>query len=35
MADLSRITLDVEVSHRKPCVRQKRWPVEVALDHVE
>ena len=34
MAELSRITLDMEVCHGKPCVRQMRWPVEVVLDLV-
>ena len=31
MTELSRITLDVEVCHGKPCVRNMRWPVEVVL----
>lgn len=34
MAELSRITLDVDVCHGKPCVRHMRWPVEVVLDLV-
>jgi uncharacterized protein (DUF433 family) len=34
MADLSRITLDPEICHGKPCVRHMRWPVEVVLDLV-
>jgi sulfate adenylyltransferase (ADP) / ATP adenylyltransferase len=33
-AERSRITLDVEVCHGKPCVRHMRWPVEVVLDLV-
>jgi uncharacterized protein (DUF433 family) len=34
MPDLSRITLDPEICHGKPCVRHMRWPVEVILDLV-
>ncbi len=34
MADLSRITLDPDICHGKPCVRHMRWPVEVVLDLV-
>jgi uncharacterized protein (DUF433 family) len=34
MADLSRISLDPEICHGKPCVRHMRWPVEVVLDLV-
>ncbi len=29
---LSRITLDPEICHGKPCIRGMRWPVEVILD---
>ncbi|WP_207505941.1 DUF433 domain-containing protein [Telluribacter humicola] len=29
---LSRITIDIEICHGKPCVRGMRWPVEVILD---
>lgn len=29
---LSRITIDPEISHGKPCIRGMRWPVEVILD---
>jgi len=32
--DLSRITIDPEICHGKPCVRHMRWPVEVVLDLV-
>lgn len=34
MPDLSRITLDTNICHGKPCVRHMRWPVEVILDLV-
>lgn len=34
MADLSRITLDHDICHGKPCVRHMRWPVEVIIDLV-
>lgn len=34
MPDLSRITLDPDICHGKPCVRHLRWPVEVILDLV-
>jgi uncharacterized protein (DUF433 family) len=34
MPDLSRITLDPDICHGKPCVRHMRWPVEVILDPV-
>lgn len=27
-----RITIDPEVCHGKPCIRNMRWPVEVILD---
>ncbi|MCB0608510.1 MAG: DUF433 domain-containing protein [Lewinellaceae bacterium] len=29
---LKRITIDPEVCHGKPCIRNMRWPVEVILD---
>ncbi|MBN2570876.1 MAG: DUF433 domain-containing protein [Ignavibacteriales bacterium] len=29
---LERITLNPEICHGKPCVRNMRWPVEVILD---
>lgn len=29
---LSRITVNPEVCHGKPCIRGMRWPVEVLLD---
>jgi uncharacterized protein (DUF433 family) len=33
MEDLiTRITIDPEICHGKPCVRNMRWPVEVILD---
>jgi uncharacterized protein (DUF433 family) len=34
MLKLDRITLNPEVCHGKPCVRQLRWRVEVILDLV-
>jgi len=34
MSVLDRITLDPDVCHGKPCVRNMRWPVEVVLDLV-
>ena len=34
MPDLSRITLDPDICHGKPCIRHMRWPVEVILDLV-
>jgi uncharacterized protein (DUF433 family) len=34
MPDLSRITLDVDICHGKPCVRHMRWPVDAVLDLV-
>ena len=34
MPDVSRITLDSDICHGKPCVRHMRWPVEVVLDLV-
>ena len=32
MNQLSRITIDPEICHGKPCVRGMRWPVEVIID---
>ncbi len=29
---LSRISIDPQICHGKPCVRGMRWPVEVILD---
>lgn len=29
---LSRITVNPEICHGKPCIRGMRWPVEVLLD---
>ena len=29
---LSRITIDPQICHGKPCVRGMRWPVEVVID---
>jgi uncharacterized protein (DUF433 family) len=29
---LSRITINPEICHGKPCIRGMRWPVEVVLD---
>ncbi|MFN4000117.1 DUF433 domain-containing protein [Algoriphagus sp.] len=29
---ISRITIEAEICHGKPCVRGMRWPVEVILD---
>jgi uncharacterized protein (DUF433 family) len=29
---LERITIDKDVCHGKPCIRNMRWPVEVILD---
>lgn len=29
---LERITIDPEICHGKPCIRNMRWPVEVILD---
>ena len=34
MPDLSRITLDPDICHGRPCIRHMRWPVEVILDLV-
>ena len=32
MPNLNRITLDPEICHGKPCIRNMRWPVEAVLD---
>ncbi|MEM1327082.1 MAG: DUF433 domain-containing protein [Bacteroidota bacterium] len=32
MQYLERITIDTEICHGKPCIRNMRWPVEVILD---
>ena len=32
MSHISRITIDPEVCHGKPCIRGMRWPVEVIID---
>ncbi len=29
---LDRITIDAEICHGKPCIRNMRWPVEVIMD---
>lgn len=29
---LSRITMDSDICHGKPCIRHMRWPVEVMID---
>jgi uncharacterized protein (DUF433 family) len=29
---LTRITIDPEICHGKPCIRGMRWPVDVILD---
>lgn len=29
---LERITINSEICHGKPCVRNMRWPVEVIID---
>ncbi len=29
---LERITIDPNICHGKPCIRNMRWPVEVILD---
>lgn len=34
MLHLSRITIDPDICHGKPCIRHMRWPVEVVLDLV-
>ena len=32
MTNLDRITINPEICHGKPCIRNMRWPVEVILD---
>ena len=32
MKNIERITINPEICHGKPCVRNMRWPVEVILD---
>ncbi|KGO84625.1 hypothetical protein Q765_20620 [Flavobacterium rivuli WB 3.3-2 = DSM 21788] len=32
MSLLERITIDPEICHGKPCVRNMRWPVDVVID---
>jgi uncharacterized protein (DUF433 family) len=32
MEGLNRITINPEICHGKPCIRNMRWPVEVILD---
>lgn len=32
MNQTSRITLDKNICHGKPCIRGMRWPVEVVID---
>lgn len=29
---LARITMNPEICHGKPCIRDMRWPVEVIID---
>ncbi len=29
---LDRITINTEICHGKPCIRNMRWPVEVIID---
>lgn len=29
---LTRITIDPQICHGKPCIRGMRWPVEVTID---
>ncbi|MEI7513600.1 MAG: DUF433 domain-containing protein [bacterium] len=29
---LDRITINPEICHGKPCIRNMRWPVEVIID---
>ena len=31
---LSRITIDTNICHGKPCIRHMRWPVETIIDLV-
>lgn len=32
MSYLSRITIDPQICHGKPCIRGMRWPIEVIID---
>ncbi|NQZ70304.1 MAG: DUF433 domain-containing protein [Lentisphaeria bacterium] len=32
MSDLSRITMNLDICHGKPCIRNLRYPVEMILD---
>ncbi|MEL6539483.1 MAG: DUF433 domain-containing protein [Bacteroidota bacterium] len=32
MYSTSRVTIDPNICHGKPCIRGMRWPVEVILD---
>ncbi len=32
MKNLERITIDANICHGKPCIRNMRWPVVVLLD---
>ena len=32
MNRLSRITIESDICHGKPCIRGMRWPVEVIID---
>lgn len=32
MNRISRITINPEICHGKPCIRGMRWPVEVIID---
>lgn len=31
---IDRITIDPEICHGKPCIRNMRWPVEVIIDRL-
>jgi uncharacterized protein (DUF433 family) len=33
MALLERITIDLDISHGKPCIRELRYPVETVLEY--
>ncbi|OFY67581.1 MAG: hypothetical protein A3H98_03600 [Bacteroidetes bacterium RIFCSPLOWO2_02_FULL_36_8] len=32
MNNLDRITINPDICHGKPCIRNMRWPVEVIMD---
>jgi len=32
MNNIERITINPDICHGKPCIRNMRWPVEVVLD---